>query len=322
MALRYEVDHNAVREWMVKKAASANEEERDLVRRALAVIKEAATEKQGRSLAMFLEEGMGMSAISRELGVHVSVVNHAIRRGLSNAYTGLVEILPAEALGYSYKKVKPKPSQEGGKELEKPLEEQEESPKEPEKTIWAKPAAPVQRKQPKKRALHMAEADIAAEYRRAKHKAQQIAILADMNLTSRAVIREVLREQGEDIPEPKKNHGRKAGTVPPLRIEEDVESCAIEAARMEKPEKTEVPQKEDRRGEEERQTVEKNEKKAKPDEGMSIEAIAEMAKNVKNTFPDVAIHMSEGVPSGALLSIHYDAHGRIAETVLLFLAGK
>ena len=53
---------------------------------------------------------------------------------------------------------------------------------------------------------------------------------------------------------------------------------------------------------------------------MSIEAMAEVTKNVKNAFPDVAVHMSKGEPTDALLTVHWNADGEITETVLLFQA--
>ena len=53
---------------------------------------------------------------------------------------------------------------------------------------------------------------------------------------------------------------------------------------------------------------------------MGIEAMAEVTKNVKEAFPDVAVHMSKGVPTGALLTVHWDETAQITETVLLIEA--
>ena len=50
---------------------------------------------------------------------------------------------------------------------------------------------------------------------------------------------------------------------------------------------------------------------------MSIETLVEVTKNVRNAFPDVVVHMSKGEPAGALLTVHWDAEGKITETVLL-----
>ena len=74
-----------------------------------------------------------------------------------------------------------------------------------------------------KRYLHMKESEIAEWYRQARDKELQIGILADMNVTTKAVIREVLREQGIDLPEPKKNRGRARKNAEPLPVEQDVE---------------------------------------------------------------------------------------------------
>lgn len=57
--------------------------------------------------------------------------------------------------------------------------------------------------------LQMAEADIVASYRQAAKPADQIKVLADLNVCSKARIEEILREAGEPLP---KKRGRQKQT--------------------------------------------------------------------------------------------------------------
>ena len=59
--------------------------------------------------------------------------------------------------------------------------------------------------------INMTEADIVINYRQAKFKYKQIGILADMNLTGRGAIIEILRRHGVyEEPKNKKTKGKES----------------------------------------------------------------------------------------------------------------
>ena len=154
----------------------------------LGKIEETATATMKKYIQRYFRDGESIGEIAEKERVEPSTVSHALAAALERAGGWLVENLPKQAL-------------QRQKENELP------------------PKA--------KRYLHMSEEEIVTDYREAKHKQLQIGILADRNLTTKAVIREVLREHGIDLPEPKKaSRGKARKSVEPLP---DVAATAAES---------------------------------------------------------------------------------------------
>lgn len=168
-----------------------------------------------------------------------------------------------------------------------------------------------------KRYLYMEESEIVKDFREAKDKQMQIGILADRNLTTKVVIREVLREHGIDLPEPKNTNRGKArkstepmretgGGASPLPIEQDIEGggeplpdVAATAA--------------ENCGETEGETMAED----AGQKTMTLRVLSKVLQCVNEAFPDTPAQFAAGSPSGALLTVHWGADGEITETALL-----
>ena len=280
------IDYHALRDWLRAMSAGSSED-RAAVHQVLEAIYEAATARQKESIVLFMEDGLSIGEVAKERGVSAGTAVHSIQRGLNNARSALIHLLPKEMFAQG---------EEPAAEAEEPPHEEERAV--PKAVVWreGKNAGKTGAAEQKKVRLYMTEEEVAVRYRQARNQAEQIAILADLNLTTKEVIREVLREQGEDVPEPKKKHGRAPSRKAPLPIWEDIEAAET------------LP-------EEEEEIMPKTEM-----ETMSIEVLAELTKNVKNAFCNADIHMAAGAPVGALLTVHWNSKGEVSETVLLIEA--
>ena len=128
-------------------------------------------------------------------------------------------------------------------------------------------------------ALPMSREEICRHYRLAADKGADIAVLADLNMTSRKVIRQVLEESGEELPPQRKTSrayktSRGAEIAERLRRGEDVETIArrmkmkeesVERWIRENSKEDPVPQEAERPGEAKRRRREPRRDKKKED---------------------------------------------------------
>lgn len=247
----------------------------DMVSTVLEVIRENSGPKRREYAERFFENGESISCIAEQCGVAVSTVSHTIKNAMDECYGWLVSNLPPEAL-YAV-----------------------EEGKQPQK----------------KRYLHMSEDEVVVRYRQAKNKAEQIGILADMNVTSKDVIREVLREHGVDVPEQGKKHGRAPQRAVPLReaAARIREKQGPKGGRRKWPDPPMAPMLDvEHEKQAEERIVEKTNAKA-----MTPAILAKVLEDVDKAFPCTPMQAAAGKPAGALLTVHWNEDGIITETALL-----
>ena len=186
MVQRVDIDHNALREWLVKSINAGDCEERSLAERVLAMIYESATDKQQEYISLFVEEGLSVRDISRSYNVDAGTVVHCIKRGIGNAYSALAAELPKDLFGGCEK------SKSKNRRLPaEPIAEPHKA-----KIVGLREGPRRQERSSAPRRLYMSEEEIVLVYRRAENKNQKIRILAEMNVTTCAVIRKILRDRG------------------------------------------------------------------------------------------------------------------------------
>lgn len=183
MMQRADIDHNALREWIVKSINGGTCDERKLAERVLVLIYESATDKQQEYISLFVEEGLSVREISQSYNVDAGTVVRCIKHGIGNAYSALAAELPKDLFAGSKNKNRRLPAEPIAEPYKARIVELREGPRR-----WERSDAP--------RRLHMSEEEIVLVYRRAENKDQKIRILADMNATTCAVIRRILRERG------------------------------------------------------------------------------------------------------------------------------